>query len=104
MEPHGDLTVQVRICAVGVGDCEKDTLLCIISGRFGITSGTYFGPNPLLALPNPLPAPPPVIRAEIDGATNAPGGLALVTTSCVAPFVVLNGSNASLADLVGTVR
>lgn len=89
----GTINFQVRIYAVSAGSCAKTNLRCIITGRFAITSGTFDGTNPAAAGDYAL----------IDAATNAPGGAALVTTSCTLPFLLANGSHATLDDLELTV-
>jgi len=86
----GTVTVQVRIYELNPATCLKDTLKCIIAGRFVITSGEFNGTLPNSAVGD---------TAVLDGSTGVPGGLALVTSSCSAPFVAANGSNATLVDL-----
>lgn len=86
------LTFQVRLYEVGTDDCAKDAanLRCIIAGRAASTAGSFTGT---------LPTPSPGHSATVSGATNAPGGLALVTSSCSAPFVAWNGQHATLTGL-----
>jgi len=87
------LTFQVRLYEVGVGDCAKDAsnLKCIVAGRAVSTSGTFSGT---------LPSPSVGDSATVSGSTNVAGGLALVTSSCSAPFVSWNGQHATLTGLV----
>jgi len=92
----GTLTFSVTIYEVDETDCEKSVAnrKCIIAGRFVITAGFFTG-----TLPNPSVGD----FASIDATTNTPGGLALVTSACSAPFVAANGTHATLDDLVMTV-
>lgn len=88
----GTLTFSVRIYELNTATplCPKNTLRCIVNGRFGITTGTYNGTLPASAVGD---------TAVINASTAAAGGLSLVTASCVAPFTALNGTTATLTGL-----
>lgn len=92
--PH--LTFQVRIYEVDgpVGNCTKNLLRCVIAGR-AVGTGTYNGTLPSSATGD---------TAVFNAATNNPGGLNMVTSSCAAPFVSWNGQSAVLTGLTMQVQ
>jgi len=85
------LTFQARIYEVP--PCDKSVLKCIITGRLAGT-GTFTG-----TLPNAVSGD----TFTFNAATNNPGGLNMVTSSCGAPFVSWNGQVATVTALTGSI-
>lgn len=93
--PHavtGTVAVQMRVYEIPspATTCAKTTLRCIATGRFVITTGTYVG-----SFPSAVPGG----TLAFDATTGTAGGINLATASCVAPYVSLNGTVASLMGL-----